>query len=108
LENIASIAKARGLKVLLTSHNPALLDNLPDDDVPNVVYCFRDPKKGDSRLIRLNELSDYPELVAQGTIGHLMTKGVVERFVKTSTTQEEKKEAALKWFEKLKQVGETK
>ena len=68
LNQVSRIAKARNLRVLISSHNPALLDALPDDAVPDVVFCYRDPADGSSRLIRLADVPDYPELIAQGTV----------------------------------------
>lgn len=53
LENIQSVAQERGISVLMTTHNPALLDALPTVAIPDVVYCYRNPEVGDSRLIRL-------------------------------------------------------
>lgn len=106
LNNIQQIAQERGLRVLLTSHNPALLDSLPNEAIPHVVVCYRDAAVGDSRLVRLEDLTEYPELVARGTLGQLMTKGVIERFVKSQRTPEQKKNAALKWLEELKQQVE--
>lgn len=82
LASISQIAKSRNLRVLIISHNPALLDALPMDAVPNVVFCYRDPENGSSKLVRLVDVPDYPELIAQGSVGHLMTKGLIERFVK--------------------------
>lgn len=101
LENIRQIATKRDLRVLLTSHNPALLDTLPTDAVPDVVCCYRDPNEGDSRLIRLEDLPRYPELVARGPLGGLMTKGLLDRFVKDSEGPAERKKVALDWLREL-------
>jgi len=98
LDKISEIAKERGLRVLISSHNPALLDALPDDAVPNVVFCYRDPSDGASRLVRLQDVPDYPELVAQGSIGHLMTRGILDRFVKHHPGPNERKKKALDWL----------
>ncbi len=38
------IALERKLRVLITSHNPALLDAVPDSDIGNVLCCYRDPQ----------------------------------------------------------------
>lgn len=102
LQNIRKIALERSLTVLLTTHNPALLDSLPPQSIPDVVCCYRDPKEGDSRLIRLADLPHYPELVAQGPIGSLMTKGILEKFIKSGRTEEEKKKGALDWLAGLR------
>lgn len=107
LRNIERVAKERGLRVLLTTHNPAMLDRLPADAIPHVVCAYRDPEEGDSRLVRLEDLPSYPELVARGPLGQLMTRGVLDYFLKPRESGEEKKEKALRWIETLKaQVGD--
>ena len=106
LNQISRIAKKRNLRVLISSHNPALLDALPDDAVPDVIFCYRDPEDGSSRLIRLSDVPDYPELIAQGSVGHLMTRGIIERFVKDHPGPEQRKQRAHAWLDELrKQVG---
>ncbi len=101
LHNILTASKANSLRVLLTSHNPALLDALPRESVPNVVCCYRDPEQGDSRLVRLSELTDYPELVASGPLGQLMTQGLLDRYLKNQRTPEQKAEQAQEWLRQL-------
>lgn len=106
LTQVSRIAKERNLRVLISSHNPALLDALPDDAVPHVVFCYRDPADGSSRLIRLEDVPDYPELIAQGPVGHLMTKGIIGHFVKHHPDDEHRKRRAHAWLDELrKQVG---
>ena len=104
LSDIQEIASERNLRVLLTSHNPALLDALPVEAIPNVVACYRDPEEGDSRLIRLEDLASYPELVAQGPLGRLVTKGILDRFLKDPDKRDRavKVEKGLAWISDFK------
>lgn len=102
LSNIRAIAEQRSLRVLLSTHNPALLDALPDPAIPDVVFCYRDPTSGASRLVRMYDIPDYPELLAQGTLGHLMTSGILERFVKFHPGKEVRKQQAMAWLEALR------
>jgi len=102
LDNIQRVARERKLRVLLTTHNPALLDAIPVDAIPDVVACYRDPEEGDSRLVSLRELQDYPELVAQGPVGQLVTRGILERYLKSPKGPEEKAEQAQKVLEMLR------
>jgi energy-coupling factor transporter ATP-binding protein EcfA2 len=106
LGDIQKIAHERNLRVLLTTHNPALLDALPLEAVPNTVACYRDPQEGDSRLIRLEELESYPELVAQGPLGHLVTRGIVDRFLKdpSKRDRETKVEQGLAWLSEFRRA----
>ena len=102
LSHVSRIAKQRDLRLLISSHNPALLDALPDDAVPHVVFCYRDPEDSSSRLIRLEDVPDYPELVAQGAVGHLMTHGIIERFVKDYPGPDGRKQQARTWLSALR------
>lgn len=102
LSAISAIAKERKIRVLISSHNPALLDSLPDDAVPNVVFCYRSAESGESKLTRLQDIPDYPELIAQGSVGHLMTTGLLERFVKSHRGPEYKKRRAQAWLDGLR------
>ncbi|MFZ3191819.1 MAG: AAA family ATPase [Moraxellaceae bacterium] len=91
-------AERRNLRLLLSTHNPALMDALPDEALGDVVFCYRDPTDGDSRLVRLSDLDDYMGLVMQGSLGQLVTRGIVDRFVKNPVTPAEKKQKALDWL----------
>ena len=79
-----------------------MLDALPDAAVPDVVFCYRDPVSGASKLIRMQQIPDVPELLVQGPLGHLMTSGALERFVKTHKGSEARKEKARAWLESLR------
>ncbi len=107
LARISNIAEERNLRVLISSHNPALLDALPDKAIPETVFCYRSIEDGSSKLIRMKEIPDYPELIAQGSVGHLMTYGLLERFVKKYPGAEEKKQKAMAWLRSLNSVGES-
>ena len=87
LSSILAIAQSRELRVLISSHNPALLDALPDTALSNVVFCYRDPRSGASRVIRLRDLERYPQLAAQGLLGHLLTQGIIDKFVKSEESR---------------------
>ncbi len=102
LDHMSRLAKAQNLRVLISSHNPALLDALPDDAVPHVVFCYRGHDDGAGRLVRLMDLPDYPELIAQGSVGHLMTRGIIERFVKEYPGPDERRERARAWLNELR------
>ena len=98
LERLSSVASERKLRVLVTSHNPALLDALPDPAVPDVVYCFRDAKQGCSQLTRLEEVPDYPRLLMQGPLGRLVTRRTLDRFVNAGADREGRQRRALAWL----------
>lgn len=100
LESIQRIAKARDLRVLMTTHNPALLDALPDQSIPDVVFCFRSPEDGSSKLLRLSDSDLFPEIIAQDTLGGLLTSGTLDRYAKFKSDRRKKRERALYWLSK--------
>jgi predicted ATPase len=108
LDNIQRAARERDLHVLLTTHNPALMDALSTKAIPDVVYCYRDPARGDSRLVRLEDLADYPKLIAQGTVGRLIQRGILERYLKRDRRPaQERTEEALDWLQSIRSEGGT-
>lgn len=101
MQTLTKYAEERNLRLLLSTHNPALMDALPDSALGDVVFCYRDELEGDSRLVRLADLPNYPELLVQGTLGELVTQGILDRFVKNPVSVEEKKQKALDWLKSL-------
>lgn len=75
IELIKEEARRRDVRVLATTHSPAMLTALAADDHPNVMLCDRDPATGGSRLRRLTELPNYPRIMAQGTLGDAVIQG---------------------------------
>lgn len=102
LETMFYFAEKKKLRLLLSTHNPALMDALPDKALGDVVFAYRDPKEGDSRLVRLSDLDDYVGLVSQGPLGELVTQGIVDRFVKNPISKEDKKQKALSWLNEMR------
>lgn len=102
LRDLTAAAGRRNVRILTTSHDPALLDAVPDEALGDIVFCYRDPESGASSLVRLQDIPRYPELIAQGPVGQLMTRGIIERIVKDRTSPEERTQRALDWLEDLR------
>ena len=106
LEHISDIAKRRDLRVLISSHDPALLDATPNEAVGDVAFCYRDGETGASRLTRLADIPRYPGLVARAPLGRLMTQGVIDRFVKQMPGPAERKRKAKEWLERVRRESD--
>ena len=65
-------AAKRDVRVLATTHSPALLDALPGEVHNSVVACWRD-ESGWSKLGRLPELASYLRIVTSTTLGGAAT-----------------------------------
>jgi predicted ATPase len=100
LKLMRETAEQRALNVLVTTHNPALLDAIPNEELQHVVACYRDPDTGDSKLVTLGQLERFPALVARGPLGQLVTRGVLDRFLKERP--EERHQANVEWMERLR------
>lgn len=106
VRQIQNIVSLRGLRVLISSHNPALLDAVPDTALGDVLCCYRNPEDGSSRIVRLADMKRFPELVARGSLGQLMTSNRLEKFLKDTTSEEERKQEALSWLKQLRRETE--
>ncbi|MGV3605642.1 MAG: AAA family ATPase [Planctomycetaceae bacterium] len=102
VRQIQKAGMQRNLRILVTTHNPALLDALPNNALGDVLCCYRDLDRGDSRIVRLGDSVRFPELVAQASLGELVTTQVLDRFLKDKTTEEERAQKSLEWLEQFK------
>lgn len=78
LEMLQTLGKDREVDVLVTTHNPALLDAMGPDMVPFITVAHRDPKTGCSVLVLLDQINELPKLLAQGSIGQMSSRGLLE------------------------------
>ncbi|QMS90367.1 AAA family ATPase [Nostoc edaphicum CCNP1411] len=76
---LREIGSKRKIDILLTTHNPALLDALGPEIVPFVVVAHRDKETGESKLTLLEDIENLPLLLASGTLGRLAAKGAIEK-----------------------------
>jgi len=76
---LREIGSKRNIDILITTHNPALLDAFGPEIVPFVVVAHRDSKTGESKLSILEDIENLPLLLASGTLGKLATKGAIEK-----------------------------
>lgn len=84
LRTILATARRRGLRVLITTHNPALQDALPEESLGSVTLAYRHPSTGHTELTRLGDLPSFPRIAAAGPLGRLVTERSFERMVKES------------------------
>ena len=78
LRMLKEVGGEREIDVLVTTHNPALLDAVGTEMVPFISVAHRDPTTGDSLLTLLEDIADLPKLLAQGTVGRLSSRGLIE------------------------------
>ncbi|QSJ19989.1 AAA family ATPase [Nostoc sp. UHCC 0702] len=78
------IGSKRKIDILLTTHNPALLNALGPEIVSFVVVAHRDSETGESKLTLLEDIDNFPKLFASYSLGDMATKGAIERSLSRS------------------------
>jgi predicted ATPase len=76
---LKDIGNQRSIDILLTTHNPVLLDALGSEIVPFVVVAHRNALTGESELTILEEIQNFPKLFASASLGKLTSSGAIER-----------------------------
>lgn len=79
VKTMREIGSKRNIDILLTTHNPALLDALGPEIVPFVVVAHRDSETGESKLTLLEDIDNFSKLFASYSLGNMATKGAIER-----------------------------
>jgi predicted ATPase len=92
---LRELGKKRGIDVIVTTHNPAVLNAVEAEDMPGIVVCYRDANEGDSRFVSWIDLPNYPELMAKGKIGDIVAQGLVN--LRSSAVK--KREELMRWAE---------
>ena len=99
-EAIAEVANNRQLNVLVTTHNPATMNFLTQEQLDGVVLCTWDDENESASLVRLDELPRYDEFLERGRLGDLVTRRVVDQYLAPEFEEQQKKKT-LAWLEDL-------
>ncbi len=75
---LRKIGKDRSVDVIVTTHNPAMLDAAGSKMIPFIIVAHRDKKTGASKLTQLEDIQQLPKLMAFGSLGRLTTEGRIE------------------------------
>ncbi len=84
LEMLREIGSQRKIDILVTTHNPALMDELGKDMIPFIIIANRSSDTGESILTLLEDVNNLPKLLASGSLGKLATKGIIEDILNES------------------------
>ena len=84
LDMLKAVGSQRSVDVLVTTHNPALLDAMGTEMLPFITVANRDPATGDSVLTLLEDIAQLPKLLAMGPMGRLSSEGLIEKSLAAS------------------------
>ena len=97
---IDEATERRRLNVLVTTHNPATMNSLTDEQMKGVVLCTWSQTRESADLVELGELPRSDELLERGQLGDLVSRRVVEQYL-APKFEERQREKVLKWVEGL-------
>ncbi|MBW6528192.1 ATP-binding protein [Sphingomonas sp. RHCKR7] len=81
LDVLRTVGTRRSVDIVVTTHNPALLDRMGLEMIPMTTVAHRDPEAGFSRLTLLEDIRDLPKLLAHGQVGRLTSEGLIEEAI---------------------------
>jgi len=87
LNMLLEIGGQRRVDVLVTTHNPALLDEMGTRMVPFITVVHRNVQTGSSELTLLEDVRLLPKMLAMGTVGRLSSKGIIEKALRKEVDQ---------------------
>ena len=97
---IAEATERRDLRVLVTTHNPATMNNLTPEQMKGVVLCTWSEEKQAADLVDLESLPRSDELLERGQLGDLVSRRVIEQYL-APEFEEQHRQKMLEWVEAL-------
>ncbi len=94
---LTEAADRRRLNIVLTTHNPAFMNALDDEQLKCVWICHRDDAANTSRVSRLADLDTQVTLVRGARLGDFVARGALEKRL-ASDYRQRKAEAIQRWI----------
>lgn len=82
INKLSELGKARNIDIILTTHNPILLNKYDKEKLLGVSIVFRDNEKGISQFIPFVDIEQYPKLLAKGGLGEAMMDDSLTKMIK--------------------------
>lgn len=95
IQAISGLSKERKIDVIITTHNPALLNAVSKNDIMGVSICYRNKDTGSSEFIQIVDIDEFPALFAQGKLGDL----AIDDKIVASIKNHREKAADYDWLE---------
>ena len=93
-------ASRNKLHVIATTHNPATMNALVNEQLRSVLLVVSDQENNTARLVRLLELPGCVELVESGRLGDLVTRRIYEQHLRPHY-EKERQEGIEEWVKSL-------
>ena len=83
INRLSELAAEKEIDIILTTHNPVLLNSYDKDKLLGVSIVYRDSSKGCSHFISFVDIEEYPRLLAGGGVGDAMIDDSLIRMIKS-------------------------
>ena len=87
LDELMNVAEKNKARLLVTTHNPALLDAIQPKNYQSVVICYREDDNSHSKFIRLTDIPDIEEVLLREKLGGLITKTLYDKFLRRTVDE---------------------
>ncbi len=93
LQMLVELSQQRKIDVLVTTHNPVLLDHLVQEEMmPFIVVAHRHHTSGEGLLTLLDNVSELPNLLQENSLGNMATQGKLETILNSPNKQSTEEE----------------
>lgn len=99
LSLLAELSVKRGIRLLVTTHNPALLNAMTGKEASGIMVCYRDKANGDTKFQSLVNLDAFLRMASNERIGDAMESGEITRAVQGLEPEVDKN--AVEWLRSL-------
>ncbi|MFB9279555.1 AAA family ATPase [Cohnella cellulosilytica] len=82
IQVLSKLSRERQLDVIITTHNPTLLNALTREELLGVVLCYRDSSDGSSKFYSLPDIEFLPALLSKGNLGDLTVRNELVKALK--------------------------
>ncbi len=97
VDKMYEIAAERKIQILVTTHDPAMMDAIPQQEKANVLCCYRNKEDGCSRILRFQDSPQYMDFLTNGRLGSFVATDQFDKLVRQ--TEEERAKEHKAWFE---------
>lgn len=87
INKMSDLGKRRNVDIIITTHNPIMLNGYDKEKLLGVSVVYRDREKGMSNFISLVDIEQYPKLLAKGGLGDAMLDDSIIKMIKDSSNQ---------------------
>ena len=97
VDKMYEIATERKIQILVTTHDPAMMDAIPPQEKGNILCCYRNKEDGSSSILRLQDSPQYMDFLTNGRLGSFVATELFDKLVRQ--TEEERAKEHKAWFE---------